>query len=86
LGGEDINHLLFDHTLKCMKENQSRFKSSFTLPLESKIAIELQQAVEAAKIALSTNMETVIHLKQMNYRQTLTRSSFELLCEPLLNK
>ncbi|OQR91707.1 hsp70-like protein [Achlya hypogyna] len=86
LGGEDINHLLMDHVLQSVQ----RKHGSLPQPLPTAAMVQLQGAVEAAKVALSTADETTIVLKNIahvaSHELTLTRRKLEAICDPLFKK
>ncbi|CAK4636170.1 hypothetical protein LEN26_010366 [Aphanomyces euteiches] len=87
LGGEDINHILHDYILECIKDQH---KGALKLPLDRDSMIHLQRAVEHAKVTLSTQKEVSIYLNDFcgikSHKQTLTRSKLDSLCQPLFKK
>ncbi|KAF0691648.1 Aste57867_17178 [Aphanomyces stellatus] len=87
LGGEDINHVLYDFILESV---QTQHDSSLTLPLDRTAIIQLQRAVEHAKVALSTQKEVSIYLNDFSgvksHKQKISRSKLESLCDPVLKK
>ncbi|OQR98297.1 hsp70, partial [Thraustotheca clavata] len=86
LGGEDINHLLFDFVLQSLQNKHGRLSN----PLTPSDIIQIQRAVEDAKIELSTEVTTTIQLNNIGHVPShtikLTRQKFEGICEPLFKK
>ncbi|EQC25517.1 hypothetical protein SDRG_16621, partial [Saprolegnia diclina VS20] len=86
LGGEDINNIVFDHVLQSIAKKHG----PLALPLATPDMVQLQRAVEAAKIALSTDDETVLRLTNVGHvalhEMTLTRRKLDALCDPLFKK
>ncbi|RHY31897.1 hypothetical protein DYB32_003056 [Aphanomyces invadans] len=84
LGGEDINHVLYDYMLESI-QNQN---GGTPLTLDRTAIIQLQQAAEHAKVTLSSQKEVSIYLDDIggvkSHKLKLTRSKFESLCDPLL--
>ncbi|ETW04764.1 hypothetical protein H310_03911 [Aphanomyces invadans] len=86
LGGEDINHVLYDYMLESI-QNQN---GGTPLTLDRTAIIQLQQAAEHAKVTLSSQKEVSIYLDDIggvkSHKLKLTRSKFESLCDPLLTR
>ena len=86
LGGEDINNIVFDHVLQSIAKKHG----PLSLPLATPDMVQLQRAVEAAKVALSTDDETELRLTNVGHvalhEMTLTRRKLDALCDPLFKK
>jgi molecular chaperone DnaK len=89
LGGDDIDERLIEWIIEEFKKDQGIDLSNDKMALQ-----RLKEAAEKAKIELSSTMETEINLPFVTADQSgpkhlamkLTRSKFEQLAEPILNR
>ncbi|XP_063715713.1 stress-70 protein, mitochondrial-like [Symsagittifera roscoffensis] len=89
LGGEDFDNALLNHLIDAFKKDQGIDLKKDNMALQ-----RLREAAEAAKVELSSSMQTDINLpyitmdasgpKHMNMK--LTRSQFESIVEPLIKR
>jgi molecular chaperone DnaK len=88
LGGEDFDHRLMDYVIGEFKKEQGVDLSKDVLALQ-----RLKEAVEKAKIELSSSQQTEINLPYItadatgprHLAQKITRAKFESLVEDLIN-
>ena len=89
LGGCDIDNMLAEHVLSCFKE-----ETSIDLKNDSLAMSRLLEAVEKAKIELSSSNSTEINLpyitikdnQPIHLNQTITKAKFEQLITPIIDK
>ncbi len=89
LGGNDFNHLIADHIMRCFEE-----KHGIDLRKDAIAKQRVFDASEWSKIQLSDHEEIEIELEaivpqhdpSIQLRQTLSRSTIESLCRPLVEK
>lgn len=89
LGGEDFDQLIIDYVADQFKKDQGIDLRKDRMALQ-----RLKEAAEAAKIELSTSMETTVNLPFITADQSgpkhlnckLTRAKLESLVEPLIEK
>lgn len=80
LGGDDFDHLIAEHLLKQIQQECS----DVATPLNAEQHRQLLDAATQAKIALSTQLETVISV--LGWQGKLQRHTFEQIIAPLVKK
>ncbi|TMW65516.1 hypothetical protein Poli38472_008158 [Pythium oligandrum] len=83
LGGEDVNHLLVEHVLELLEKHHGVKRSK----LSRHDLVQVKRSVEEAKVELSMEDTTEIVLTNVagvtEFKYTLTRRKFELVCESI---
>ncbi len=89
LGGTDMDKILIDYTVETFRKN-----TGIELVKDNAAMVRVREAVEKAKIELSSVMETDINLPFISYDSAgpknlevkITRSKFEELINPIVEK